>query len=400
MIKKVAIVHTDFRLYWPSRLRRLSDYLSKKNIELVVLEISGKGSPYGFEGNVQRPKDINWICIYPEAKMENLQAGKAVKKIMDFLDQINPDIVIAGAIAFPGGAAAVRWCNKHKKHVIVFDDARIDDVPRAGYVNWIKKKIYALVDAMFIPAPSHDKSYEFFGFLKNQLFYGVNCVDNEFFFCSNNDLQADFLNKPYFLVVGRQIKVKNLYALISVFEKICNEKKVHDINLVLIGDGEEHEGLREAAGGLLQKRIFFYGYKSQYELRSIYRNAEALVLSSHRETWGLVVNEAMASGLPVLVSKKCGCVETLVEDGANGYVMDPDNNASIESALLRFVALMPDEKSEMRRISRKIINNWGLDRFCEGVWESLCYVCERKKRNGGIVGKIIISLWNGRYRPV
>ena len=67
------------------------------------------------------------------------------------------------------------------------------------------------------------------------------------------------------------------------------------------------------------------GYIERRELPKIFAISDVLVLPSLQETWGIVVNEAMASGLAVLISKRCGCVNDLVRNGFNGYAFDPIN---------------------------------------------------------------------------
>ena len=72
--------------------------------------------------------------------------------------------------------------------------------------------------------------------------------------------------------------------------------------------------------------VHFYPFMSQEELKPFYHNASWFILPSRfGETWGLVVNEAMASGLPVLVSEQSGCASTLVKKGINGYTFSPND---------------------------------------------------------------------------
>lgn len=131
-----------------------------------------------------------------------------------------------------------------------------------------------------------------------------------------------------------------------------------------------------------------------------YHAAAALVLPSlYGETWGLVVNEAMASGIPVLVSRKCGSSETLVRDGVNGFLFDPDNIRSIEQTLLKFFLLDVDSRVDMGNASRRLIDDWGLERFCQGMWDAVSFAQSHGKRKGTLAGRNIVNYWNGRYCP-
>lgn len=406
MIRSIAIVHTDFRLYWPARLRRLNDFLAGKGIGLFIVEVAGKGSPYRFASDPGADSELCWIQLFGSRNMEDIDGAEAADAVCRKLDELRPDAVVAGPVAFPAGAAAVRWCSRKGVPLVVFDDARVDDVPRPFYVDWIKKQVYSMVDAMVIPAPSHDSTCLYFGFRQEQLFYGVDVVDNDFFASGANaslrepEVGHPFFNAPFFLAVGRQVVKKNWKQLLVAFMQAIGNPALAEWSLVYIGDGEVHAELVELSGALLNARVHFLPFRSQQELLSYYRYASALVLPSlYGESWGLVVNEAMASGLPVLVSEKCGCAETLVHDTVNGYVFDPEDLSGIERALVRFAGLDDAQRREMGMASRRIVAEWGLSRFCQGVWDAVSFAHTKGKGSGSFAGRRIIRYWNGRYRP-
>jgi glycosyltransferase involved in cell wall biosynthesis len=403
MIKKIAIVHTDFRLYWHSRLQALSSYLKEKQVELHIVEISGKGSPYNFD-KMQKNSQMLWRQLFEEDEMESIDPKLARKAVVRALDDIRPDIVLSGAIAFPSGAASILWAWQNKRPLVVFDNARLEDVQRPWHVNFIKKKLYSMVDAMVIPAPSHIETFTYFGLSEKQLFFGINCIDNAFFDQCNNDASIEkdhiLVDKRYILAIGRQVKKKNWTELLKAFMDIAEMQEMTDWHLVFIGNGPDHQKLIDIAGTQRDRRIHFRDYKTQMELCTYYGRAEALILPSlYGETWGLVVNEAMASGLPVIVSKKCGCSKTLVLEGKNGYLLDPDSRADMKNVLLRFAALPEAKRIEMGRASKDIIAEWGLERFCNGVWDACEFVHNKGKKNGSPAGKLLSLFWNGRYRP-
>lgn len=406
MIRNIAIVHTDFRLYWPARLQRLNDFLARKGVGLSVVEIAGKGSPYCFDLGSGADSALQWTQLFASRRMEEIAAGEAADAVCRKLEELQPDAVIAGPVAFPAGAAAVRWCSSKRRPVVVFDDARLDDVPRPSYVDWIKRQVYSLVDAMMIPAPTHDSTYLHFGFRQEQLFYGVDVVDNDFFASEGIPSRPEpgagdgFPDAPFFLAVGRQVVKKNWNKLLVAFRQAIGNPAMDGWSLVFIGDGEVHAELVELSGEFQGNRVYFLPFRSQQDLVHYYRRASALVLPSlFGESWGLVVNEAMASGLPVLVSRKCGCAEALVHDTVNGYVFDPDDLTGIEMALVKFAGFDAAQRSEMGEASQRIIADWGLDRFAKGAWDAVSFAHANGKRSGSFAGRRIISYWNGRYRP-
>ena len=115
------------------------------------------------------------------------------------LNELHPDIVISGPIAFPAGAAAVYWSIKNKRKIIVFDDARLIDVPRSWLVDYIRKKVYSCVDAVLCPAPEWISTYSHFGFTAEQLFYGVDVVDNSFWNKREYPSESSPVDSKYFI---------------------------------------------------------------------------------------------------------------------------------------------------------------------------------------------------------
>src|SRR5690606_28881120 len=104
--------------------------------------------------------------------------------------------------------------------------------------------------------------------------------------------------------------------------------------VVFVGSGELEGKLLErcSEAGI---RFKFAGFKNQSELPACYAAADALVLPSAQETWGLVVNEAMACGIPAIVSDSCGCAADLIEPGVTGYCFPTGDVAALGRCLLR-----------------------------------------------------------------
>lgn len=119
-----------------------------------------------------------------------------------------------------------------------------------------------------------------------------------------------------FLFVGRIIGLKNIPTMINAFTKAFKNRE--DVELRLIGDGELLESYKQEYKSF--KNIFFAGSKFGSDLKSEYRNASAFILPSSSEQWGLVVNEALAAGLPVIVSDQVGAAHDLVEGKDTGFI--------------------------------------------------------------------------------
>jgi glycosyltransferase involved in cell wall biosynthesis len=397
---KVAIVHTDFRIYWPARLKALIDYLWSNEVSLEIIEIAGAGSPYYFANNSGQYPD-NWHCLYPDKRMEDIPSGQAKMAVVKKLNEINPDLVISGPIAFPSGAGALHWSLENKKKKIVFDDARLIDVPRSRGIDFIKKKVYSIVDAILCPSPVWVDTFMYFGFRKEQLFYGIDVIDNSFWKIKGKSPNIIIPEHKYFLTVGRQVPKKNFLFLLTEYLNYALEVK-NPIHLILIGEGPESDFLKLfISENNIQHLIHFFPFLPQTELRAFYENAVWFILPSvYKESWGLVVNEAMASGLPVIVSDQAGCASTLVHQEINGFTFSPEVRTGLTSLLLKAASMPEEERKEMGLQSETIISEWGLERFCSGVYEAINYVTSSEYTAPDLISKIIIKLWRGRYRPV
>jgi glycosyltransferase involved in cell wall biosynthesis len=112
------------------------------------------------------------------------------------------------------------------------------------------------------------------------------------------------------------------------------------------------------------------GFRQYDELPAYYGLASAFVHASTTEQWGLVVNEAMASGLPVLVSEHCGCAPDLVENGVNGFTFDPYDVQALAALMQRVAAMTEVRRTAMARAGQRIIADWGPERFADGLMQA------------------------------
>jgi glycosyltransferase involved in cell wall biosynthesis len=392
---KTVALHTDFRIYWPARLKRLSDELRKRGDTLTVIEIAGRGSAYAFSEETAKDA-LDWICLFPNDPIETLNPSATKKAVMDKLDDLNPDVVMAGAIAFTSGAAAVDWAKRRHKAVVIFDDSKKEDVKRNRIVDTIKKIIYSHVDAVFCPSADWLDTYTYWGFRKQAVFYGVDVVDNAFWQANEVEKRLE-LPEKYLLAVGRQIERKNFRTLIEAFIQLTDNGQNTGVSLLLAGEGTERSSLEKSIPEKYRSIVRFYPFQDQTALRVMYRHALAFILPSRSDQWGLVVNEAMASGLPVIVSRRCGCANSLVVEGENGFVFSPENRQELISCMEKIIKRSQESLSGMRAKSREIIRRWDLDRFSQGAVDAMDYAVRNKRRPFFFVCKYVLAYWKGRY---
>jgi glycosyltransferase involved in cell wall biosynthesis len=142
----------------------------------------------------------------------------------------------------------------------------------------------------------------------------------------------------------------------------------------------------------LEDSVLLPGFKQYDELPAFYGPAGAFIHASTTEPWGLVVNEAMASGLPVLVSNRCGCAQDLVQEGKNGFTFDPDNVEELAQLMFQVSAFQPSKLSEFGSESRRIISGWGPERFATGLRDAVAAALESPPKRAGALDRLLLRL--------
>lgn len=147
-----------------------------------------------------------------------------------------------------------------------------------------------------------------------------------------------------FLYVGRLAREKGLYDLLDAFGSV--RQQLPDARLDIVGPGVLADELKRRAKELrLESAVTFLGTKSPEDIGRLLLDSDALVLPSHREPWGLVVNEALSYGCPVVVSNICGCVPELVLDGVTGYSFPAGDVRALSTAMTSVARLSKERLS-------------------------------------------------------
>lgn len=153
---------------------------------------------------------------------------------------------------------------------------------------------------------------------------------------------------------GRLVPCKRVDVLIKAFNRIADE--MPDWNLVIAGGGPERGRLEAMVEAHLRGRVRFTGFLQMEDVREIYRQSHVLVHPSADEPWALVINEAVAAGLPVIVSYVTGAANELVKHRINGFVVAPGSVVDLEQGLRHVCE--GDRWREMSRESRRILADW------------------------------------------
>ncbi|RZL48472.1 MAG: glycosyltransferase family 1 protein [Pedobacter sp.] len=388
---KVLILHTDLRVYWKRRIIYLHQFLAQYNIQFYAVELFGKGSPYAFDAYDN--KENWWSCLFPENDFSELSKTTISNKIFDKLNEINPDIVIGGSIVFFSGAIGLRWARQHSKKFVMFDDGKPSDIKRNMVVQFVKDTLIKQADALWLPSADYDAEYPYVD-ADTVIFHGFNCIDNDQFRFENKKT----LDHKTIVCVARLVPIKNIENLLQAWKIV--EDNGSDYKLNIIGNGPLYNQLDQLSSSLNLKSVTFLGAISNNDLPLHLYNADAFVLPSYSESWGLVVNEAMAAGLPVLLSNKINAAQALLQDGINGYSFNPNNVQDIANSILKFTALDNAAKKQMSDNSLKIINTMDYQHMGQEILTALEKIKSKKNKKTGVIATIFIKLWNGNYNTI
>jgi glycosyltransferase involved in cell wall biosynthesis len=175
-------------------------------------------------------------------------------------------------------------------------------------------------------------------------------------------------DRPIILFASKFSQRKRPMDLLQAYEQLRH--KEIDAALVMIGSGELEAALREYAATRPVPDVHFMGFRNQSELPRFYAISDIFVLPSEDEPWGLVINEAMCGGLPIVASEEIGAVSDLVRPETNGLTFKSGDVSQLTAHLQRLVT----DEALRRRMgiqSLALIREWNLDRCTQGVLAAL-----------------------------
>jgi 1,2-diacylglycerol 3-alpha-glucosyltransferase len=375
---RVAVIFNRLGPYHCARLEAAARHCDITGIEIVARTQEYAWSPIKGAAGYLR------VTLFPGEDTRTMSAKQVSERVEDGLQSCSPD-----AVAIPGWSdnaaiAGLRWCAETGTPAILMSESTADDDQRVRWREWVKQRIVDLYSTALVGGQRHIDYLVELRMPRDRIFTGYDVVDNDYFARSafeirnsKFEIRKDYgLPENYFLASARFIKKKNLPTLIRAYAEYREMKGDGDIgqrttenrpwDLVLVGDGPLKADLCRLIDDLrLRNHVLMPGFKQYEELPVYYALAKAFVHGSATEQWGLVVNEASASGLPVIVSNRCGCVPELVQD--NGFTFDSMNQHELASRLFEMTSLSDDERERLGHASRRIATDLGPNRFGEGL---------------------------------
>ncbi len=370
-LMKLTVIFPNFGPYHLARLRAAA---SGPFASVTGLEIAAQEALYPWQ--TARENLGFALDTLLDGTLEAIAPGLICRQLETYLDAKQPDVVAICGYERPEMRAALKWANRHRRIAVLMSESKRDDAPRAVWKEAIKKRIVSKFDAALVGGAPHKAYLEKLGIPARRIFCGYDVVDNQGFAARAQTFRAQPapIERPYFLTVNRFIARKNLARVIEAWAAyraaVAQFPDQTPWDLVLCGAGEEDAKLRQIARATGWDGVHFTGFAQEAEVSRWMAHAGAFIHASLQEQWGLVVNEAMACGLPMLLSQSCGCAPELLEDGRNGWGFDPCDVAQLSALMARMAGETgADGRAKMGAASREIVARWGPGRFARGLWE-------------------------------
>ena len=321
------------------------------------------------------------------------------------LDELRPGVVCLPGWSNLAAAVSLQWSLESGTPTVLFSESTAYDEPRAGWREAIKSRLVRLASAALTGGKPHVEYAAALGLPRERIFIGCDVVDNRHFAAGADAARSDAaalrtkhrLPERYLLASGRFVPKKNFPGLLDAYARYRKAGAPGDWKLVILGDGPLRPTLEALCVKLgVAQDVLLPGFKSYDELPAFYGLASAFVHASTTEQWGLVVNEAMAAGLPVIVSARCGCAPDLVREGENGFTFDPADTSALAAHMLRLARRECDLEA-MGRASRRIIARWTPDTFSAGLVAAAGAALAAPRRRAGLADRALLG-WLIRWR--
>ena len=288
--------------------------------------------------------------------------GRYIHNNLDVLRQlkaIDPDVVITGGVN-PTQLYAFFYARWHgRKHIYATDGTLASERGLRVIHKWIRRIVFNRSAALIGSSEGSLDLFRSYGQGSARLFKSHLCIDNERF--------RDALSQPKrfdLLFCGRLTQTKQPLFAIDVAERVATLLG-RRVSLLFVGSGVLEPQLRARAAGASEVDVSLHGFATQAELPGLYGSARIFLFPTAWDPWGVVANEACASGLPIISTPFAGAVGEIIQDGVNAFVRNPN----IEAWAAAVQILLTDQRryEEFSRNSLRLVAGHNYDASAAGV---------------------------------
>lgn len=305
-------------------------------------------------------------CLLDEnSSYESASKLKCSLRLWKLLSRERPEVLVVSGWYDPVSWAAWLWGSAHRIRMVLWAESNHFDRGRSAWKEKLKSLFVKRFDAVHVYGQSNADYIARLGVPPGRIRTKRAVLDVRHFRLSQS---PDRRQGPIELIyVGRFSPEKNLNRLVQALAEVHRQA---DVKLTLVGYGPQEQELRAlvAAKGL-GDRVTFRGQVNQEDLPEEYWRADAFILPSISEPWGLVANEAMCCGLPVALSTRCGCARDLVTH-ETGWTFDPFDTQQIAGVIRMIAATGRERLKEMGLSARRLSETYSPEHCARIVAQS------------------------------
>jgi len=290
------------------------------------------------------------------------------------LKRRDAEAIICGGYNYLASWQALAWSRLHGIPFLLWSESNLADMRSGKRMVEFLKSFFLRQCGGYVVAGQSSRDYlKSHGLREEKIFTAPDAVDNELFAsvakCARSKAEQNRrelgLPARFFLFSGRLVREKGVFDLLGAYGRLKNPLR-EQVGLVYVGEGAAREELEQQAAAISPGSIRFAGFVQRDELARYYALADMLILPTYSDPWGLVVNEAMACGLPIIVSRVAGCAADLVKNGGNGFLISAGDVSSLATCMEK-LACDSEMRMEMGRNSQTHILLSSPEAWASGV---------------------------------
>ncbi|RLG20716.1 hypothetical protein DRN74_04825 [Candidatus Micrarchaeota archaeon] len=298
------------------------------------------------------------------------------------LRRYDPDVIISSGYDALAYWEAFLYSKVFKKKFILWNGTTLLSTrTTGGFIGQVKRFIIRGADRYVAYGTKAAEYLESLGAPKDRIHIGINTVDMQWFRDRTREIRAEAKYElwrshyPSVLVlfVGQLIPRKGLEQLLYALSKLRDP----DIGLMVVGSGPEERSLQGLCEELGVQNVYWKGFHQQNELPYYYSLSDGLVLPSTEEVWGLVVNEALASGLYVLCSNRAGAAYDLIKEGWNGRTFNPRDVDQLAGLIRETKEQIKEIRARREAISEYACREFSIERSAKAFLVAIRAVTEK-----------------------
>ena len=323
--KRVAFVWDQFSPYHVDRCEHVANAL-RDRVEVFGLEIASRSDLYAWP-EARGSESYTHITLFPGEKFEKTKWWRRLWLLVRSCLRYRIDMLFVAGYQRPEIFLLSLLVRLLGRKVFVMWESKFDDKPRFWLTEILKVSMLAAYHGGFVGGQRSAEYLHFLSFQARPVAIGYDSISLDR--VRSNSVRGGNELTPfkdrYFLIVSRFVEKKNIFAALNAYHNYARLVGAEARPLHLAGSGPLETEIRDFIRIHGLKKALVHGFLNEVQVAELLKGALALMLPSSEEQWGLVVNEALALNLPVLVSTNVGARDTLVRQGVNGFVIEPSN---------------------------------------------------------------------------